>query len=148
MNVRILGEENQKIIISFEEVSGFPNSTSYSGGYDFEGTIQIRSGNYTVQGSIWLTTGELFQLNKEISEMYKQLKGKAFLKAFDSDFEVTIEIDQRGRIYINGNYKEFPSVDNELTFSFESDQSYLVKTIEDLQLIYLKYGGMKGIKDL
>lgn len=148
MNVHILGEENQKIIISFEEVLGFPDTTSYLGGYDFEGVIQIKSGNYFVQGSIWLTTGQLFQFHNEINDMYKELKGKAILKATDSDFEVTIEINQRGRIYVSGNYKEFPSVDNELIFSFESDQSYLVRTIEDLQMIYLKYSGMKGIRGI
>ncbi|QHT59886.1 hypothetical protein GXP70_07930 [Paenibacillus lycopersici] len=70
------------------------------------------------------------------------------MKSMDMDFEVTIEVDPRGRIYISGSYKQFPSVDNELTFSIESDQSYLVKTIEDLKLINLKYGGMKGIKNL
>jgi hypothetical protein len=146
--IHIEGETQQRLIISFIKVHGFPDSTSHAGGYDVNGEVEIQSGNYFVKGSIWITTGEIFSFYEALKKVYRNCDGKAEIQNFEKNFQLSIEIDKRGRATIQGKYNEHHHVGNELIFSFESDQSYLVKTIEELKDIHLSYGGMMGIKDL
>jgi hypothetical protein len=146
--IHIEGEIQQRLIINFIKVHGFPDSTSHAGGYDVNGEVEIRSENYFFKGSIWITTGEIFSFHEDLKEFYRNCNGKARIQNFENNFELLIEIDKLGRTTIQGKYKEHQHVNNELIFSFESDQSYLVKTLEELKDIHLSYGGMKGIRDL
>jgi hypothetical protein len=143
--LQIYGENNQHVIIQLNKVHGFPDVTCYKGGYDVEGSLIIKSGSYSASGSLWISTGELFIFKSQLKEIYDHCNGKAILKNCEIDFEMSIKIENRGRVEIEGRYKEFSGIDNELTFFFESDQSYIVKTLEELNEITLIYGGMEGI---
>ncbi|TFE19251.1 hypothetical protein [Cohnella luojiensis] len=142
---QIYGENNDYLIIRLNKIHGFPDTTCYSGGYDAEGSILIKSGSYSASGSLWISTGEIFIFKNQLKEIYDKCSGEAIIANYEVNIEASIKIDTRGRVIIEGRYKEFSSIDNELTFSFESDQSYIVKTLEELNVIALKYGGMKGI---
>ncbi|MEK3724009.1 WapI family immunity protein [Paenibacillus sp. FSL H8-0034] len=144
---QIYGENNQYLIIRLIKIHGFPDATCYSGGYGAEGSIIIKSGSYSAFGSLWISTGEIFIFKNQLNEIFDNCSGEAKLVNSEVDFEVSIKIENRGRVIIEGRYKEFPSIDNELIFFFESDQSYIVKTLEELNEIILKYGGMKGINN-
>jgi hypothetical protein len=145
--IQIIGENNQHVNIILDRVLGVPDSTTFTGGYDVDGSIAIKSGSFSASGSLWFSTGELFNFYNELKIIYDNCIGEAKLINFEANFEMCIKIENRGRVEIEGRYKEILGIDNELTFFFESDQSFLVKTLEDLFEIRKKYGGMKGIKD-
>jgi hypothetical protein len=144
---QIYGENNQYLIIQLEKIHGFPEATCYSGGYDTESSIKIKSGSYYASGTVWISTGEIYTFMNQLKNVYEKCSGEAKLTNNEVDLEVTITIKSRGRTVIEGRYKEFPSIHNELVFFFETDQSYIARTLEELDDITLKYGGMEGINN-
>ena len=61
-------KDNTKIELN--EVYGFPNETSYLGGYDVKGKIDIKSGNYFVKDAeIWFSTGPAHIVLHSVAEM-------------------------------------------------------------------------------
>ncbi|MWV43396.1 hypothetical protein GRF59_07095 [Paenibacillus sp. HJL G12] len=143
---QIYGENNQYLIIQLMKVHGFPEDTCHWGGYEAEGSVIIKSGSYTASGNLWVSTGEIFIFKNQLNEIYDNCNGEAKLANYETNFELSIKINNRGRVEVEGRYKEFSSIDNVLMFFFEADQSYIVKTLEELNEISLKYGGLKGIK--
>ncbi len=59
--------DNGFISIILVKVYGFPERTSYFGGYEAETLIEIKSSNYNVKGNLSTTTGEIY-------EFYQALK--------------------------------------------------------------------------
>ncbi|MEQ6357250.1 hypothetical protein ABNX05_21700 [Lysinibacillus sp. M3] len=49
-----------------------------------------------------------------------------------------------GQITIEGYFQEFFSEENKLHFEFESEQSYLLSSFEELRKIVSHYGGLEG----
>ncbi|WP_145025777.1 MULTISPECIES: hypothetical protein [unclassified Paenibacillus] len=142
---QIYGENNQYVIIQLGKIHGFPETTSHLGGYDTESSIKIKSGSYYASGSVWISTGEIYIFKNQLQKIYEKCSGTAKLTNDEVDLEVTVTIENRGRALIEGRYKEHPPIDNELIFSFEADQSYIGKTLEELNEITTMYGGMNGI---
>ncbi|OZB96159.1 hypothetical protein [Paenibacillus sp. XY044] len=142
---QIYGENNQYVMIQLEKIHGFPQTTSHSGGYDTESSIKIKSGSYYASGSVWISTGEIYVFKNQLKEIYESCIGTAKLTNDEADLEVTVTIENRGRAIIEGRYKEYPSIDNELIFFFEADQSYIGKTLEEINEMTTIYGGMNGI---
>ena len=145
---QIYGENNQYMMIQIGKVHGFPHTTSHSGGYDTESSINIKSGSYCASGSVWISTGAIYVFKNQLQAIYEKCSGTAKLTNDEVDLEVTVMIENRGRAIIEGRYKEHPSIDNELIFFFEADQSYIGKTLEELDQITTMYGGMNGIISL
>ncbi|MBD7969273.1 WapI family immunity protein [Paenibacillus gallinarum] len=119
---RIYGENNQHLSIQLNKMHEFPDSICYSGGYNAEGSIIIKSGSYSASGSLWISTGEILMFRNQLEEIYDNCCGVAKLASSEVDFEMSITIESRGRVVIEGTYKEYPAIDNELMFYFESDQ--------------------------
>ena len=57
-----------------------------------------------------------------------------------------MQFNKLGQITIQGYYQELLSEENMLQFEFESEQSFLLSTLEELKKIVDQYGGLKGIK--
>lgn len=148
MDEFMIGGRDGYIRITLDEVLGFPHETSFYGGYDVKGKLDIQSGNYYVKGAeVWFTTGQVFQLYVELQEMNRQLLGRASFTNAESDFEFALEMTRLGQITIHGRFKELPSEENVLHFAFESDQSYFDSTLKSLKTIVVHYGDMKGVKE-
>ncbi|MEQ6357251.1 hypothetical protein ABNX05_21705 [Lysinibacillus sp. M3] len=60
MNAFLIGSKQGFIRIEIIEVFGFPNETSYLGGYEVKGKIDIKSGNYFVKDAeLWFSTCQI-----------------------------------------------------------------------------------------
>jgi hypothetical protein len=46
--------------IAFDKVYGFPDETCHWGGYDTKTIIEINSGSFSVEATMYLSTGEIF----------------------------------------------------------------------------------------
>jgi len=143
-----IGGRGGHLRIRFDEVFGFPHETSYYGGYDVKGKLDIQSGNYFVkEAEVWFSTGQVFQLYVQLQEMYHHLSGNISFTGAESDFEFDLEMTRQGQIKIHGHFQELSSEDNVLHFEYESDQSYLDSTLKSLKAITHHYGDMKGIRE-
>ena len=58
---------NEKIELQITELLGFPDNTSYEGGYDVRGTLHIVVGCYTVHtDNFYFATGVLYRLDWQL----------------------------------------------------------------------------------
>jgi hypothetical protein len=138
--------QNGFIIIRINEVFGFPNKTSHFGGYDCILGIDIKVGNYNVKSQFYSTTGELYDFYNKIKECQAELNGLAEFNSYENNLEMTAKYSF-GNVAIFGKFQENMTMDNLMEFDFYSDQSYLKNTVEQLNQIVNKYGGMKGIAE-
>jgi hypothetical protein len=135
------------IRIELIEVFGFPNETSYLGGYDVKGKIEIKSGNYYVKDSeLWFSTGQVYQLLTLLKKCYNDLEGSFTFSDSENNLKIDLNFNNFGQINIQGYFQEFTHQENILQFEFESEQSYLVSTLHQLKIIVDQYGDLKGKK--
>jgi hypothetical protein len=134
------------IRIELQNASGFPKETSHFGGYDAEGIVEIKSGNYHVLGEIWFTTGDIYEFYKQLDECYRQLKGMAVFWNYETSLKLEVGFNHLGQVVLQGYFKEKAHMENELQFEMESDQSFLSSTLGELRKFVDHYGDSKGIK--
>ena len=142
-----IGGESNFIEFVLNTIHGFPDETSFEGGYTVEGTVNIQSGNYNVtNGDLWFTTGQVFQLYEQLDEVYKSLKGKVRFHNYECTIDFEISFNFTGQINIEGYFRD-SSGNGRLEFNFQLDQTYIRSTLKQLKDIVEIYGGMRGIKD-
>jgi|TARA_B110001469_G_C9358753_1_gene188152 hypothetical protein len=137
--------ENGIITVEIEKTFDFPNKTCFKGGYECVVGIKIRVGSFSVKSSFYTSTGELFKFYEQLKTCQSELNGVAEFDSYEQNLELTVKYDS-GKISIFGTYQENLGIDNKLEFDFNSDQSYFKKSVEQLERIFDKYGGMKGVK--
>lgn len=138
--------DGEKIEVFIEEIFGFPENTAYDGGYDFKGTVNICVGSYAVNsGIIYSSTGALYRLLTSLKQCYQSLKGTAKLcHSLENDFIFDLKMTKWGHGVIEGEYQEFPDVNNKLTFEMETDQTCILIAINALQYIETLFGNELG----
>ena len=133
--------------IKFDEVLGFPNTTTYLGGYDVRGNVNLKSKGFTATGELWFSTGEIYHLYESLNKMYRTLEGVVeFSNADGRNLHLIIQFEKSGKFKIAAVYQESYEVDNVLHIELISDQSFLVETLQQLKSIYEYYGDDKGVK--
>jgi hypothetical protein len=131
--------------LSFEDVFGFPNKTCHWGGYDTKAILEIKSGNYYVKGILCTSTGELFEFFEQLKDCNDNVEGFARFISYQQNLDLTADYDKRGHVRIFGTFSEYSHDNNELKFEFSTDQTFINNTLNELQIITSKYGGMKGL---
>lgn len=136
--------ENGIIKVGIEKTFDFPNKTCFKGGYECVVRIEIRVGSYLVKSSFYTSTGELFKFYEQLKTCQSELNGAAEFDSYEENLKLTVKYDS-GKISVLGNYQENLAIDNILKFDFNSDQTYFKNSVEQLERIFDKYGGMKGV---
>lgn len=73
---------DEYIELLIDEVWGFPNETSYGGGYGAKGNHNIRARGYSVSAQHYFTTGELYRFLLELKCCYDTLSGISSLRKY------------------------------------------------------------------
>ena len=140
------------IELSIDEVFGFPNETSYGGGYGARGVLTIHatedSGEYFVKANHYFTTGELFRFSNALKRCYDTLSGEAVLENTERELELKCEFNRLGHVIMSGEFQACPTSKNSLVFEIKSDQTQVKDTISILEAVYKVFGGEQGKKDL
>lgn len=138
----------EKIRLELNEVIGFPNGTSYEGGYDIICTLQIDIGCYCVTCDRYVsTTGALYRFAEELSECYKTLSGRAaYHLLLDDDLSFTVAMTTNGHAVVKGNFQERPDKNNVFAFEMETDQTCLLPVLQGIGRLQDTYGGMQGVR--
>jgi hypothetical protein len=148
MEFSIKGENGDYLKISLKEVHGFPESTSPFGGYDIDSFIEIKVGSYSVQGNLWITTGNIYDFFNGLQRCQKSVKGSASLRSYENNLSLTINYDQNGHTLVSGEFIELNYKLNSLKFQIESDQSFINETLSQLKRIHEVYGDNFGKKEI
>ena len=147
----IKGSLGECIKLEIIEVFGFPNETSFKGGYDVRCSLEIISGPYSMRTNHYFSsTGALYDFYNILFKCYSNLKGIASYKIIypDNYFDLNIKFDEYGGVNISGKYQDRLDVKNILNFEFTSDQSYFKEVISDLKKIVLQFGDNQGVKGM
>ena len=136
----IIGRNDERIKLEITEVYGYPEQTSFRGGYDVVCNLEITAGVYSVYSDhYYSSTGALYDFYTALQKCYDSLNGKAKYAVYcaENDLEFEVVFDQ-GRVEVIGSYShDDPTSNNSLHFEFVSDQSYFVAVLNDLKKIVL-----------
>ena len=136
------GYENEKIVLEFRKELGFPNSTSYEGGYAIECFLQINVGGYHIKSAIhYSATGALYRFSRELKRCYDTLQGEAeYQLKLENDLMIKVSMLSSGHAVITGSFQARPDKQNILQFEIATDQTYLLSVIQDIESLKGKYG--------
>jgi hypothetical protein len=134
------------IKITFDEVFGFPESTCHWGGYDVHSNLEIKSGDIHVKSSLYMATGDVYRFTQELKKCNDILSGSAAFDTCEGNFQFSAKYDNTGHVAIEGEFETYGPFKNQVKFGFETDQSFISQTLEQLDMIVSKYGDEKGIK--
>jgi hypothetical protein len=134
------------IELTIEEVFGFPNETSYGGGYGARGTFSVKSGGYAAKDMHYFTTGELFEFYTQLKVCYENMRGEAELTNTERKLELKCSFDKLGHVTFKGNFQSRPAIGNILRFEVASDQTQIRESLGLLEKVYGVFGGMTGVK--
>lgn len=136
--------DNGQIYFKIDEAFGFPTITCHWGGYDTQSRIEIKSGNYSVKGQVYISTGNIYKFFQQLEECYRTLKGTATLESYEKNLLVFLDFDGFGHVKITGSFNEYNDL-NMLNFEMKTDQTFLIDTLTSLKKIHEKYGDNKGV---
>lgn len=135
------------IELTIDELFGFPDETSYGGGYGAKGRLTIRANEYSVVAAThYFTTGELYRFMLQLEECYETLSGTAVLENTERELELECQFNKLGHVSFSGSFQGRPDIENILTFECRSDQTQIPAIIASLKHIYSIFGGNYGIK--
>ena len=146
----IVGTKQERIKLEILEVFGFPNDTSFRGGYDARCHLEITLGAYACQTARYYTaTASIYDFYVALQDCYNKLSGKATYSVYCPENDLVLEVifNHSGCVEIKGKYRDDLAVNNVLSFEFCTDQSYFKEILSDLKKIYLTFGDKKGIKE-
>ena len=135
------------IKLTFDEVFGFPQRTCHWGGYETRSKLEVKSADIYMKSSLFVTTGDIFEFTEQLKVCYEKLEGSATFTSCESNLQFTATFDKTGQVHVSGHFQLYTMEKNEFTFNFYTDQSYITKTLEQLETIISKFGDMKGIKN-
>jgi hypothetical protein len=141
------GNEEDKILLELNEVLGFPDRTSFEGGYDIICSLQIDVGCYHVKhGNLYSATGALYRFSNELKNCYQNLKGQAeYRLRLENDLFFALAMTSSGHAEVSGTFRERPDKKNILHFIMNTDQTCFLQVIQSIDELKKTYGDMQGI---
>ena len=131
-------------MVGIVRVPGFPKETFFMGGYDAECAIEIQCNGFSAKGHSYFSTAMFHEFYNNLNQTHITLRGIAKFSSYENDFYLEAESDGIGHVLIRGSFSKEPG--NELKYYFETDQTFILKTLNDLSKIASKYGNELGVK--
>ena len=91
--------------------------------------VQLKLGGCEMQAEAALTTHDLKRFLDELEAALSRLGGSASLATHEDSINLHIELTKTGRARVSGELRELRMAKVRLGFDFESDQSYLTRTL-------------------
>lgn len=134
------GYSGENITLNLIEVIGYPDETSYDGGYDIICSLEIKCGCYTVScDRCFSASGALYRFQKELIECYETLEGSAkYALLLEKDLIFEVVMKSGGKAIIKGNFQERPEKENNLSFEIETDQTCFKPVISGIESLKRK----------
>ena len=128
-----------------DTVYSFPDGPSFFGGYDVDGSVNIKCGPYRAHGPLLFSTGQVWQFYTELLNAYRDLAGQARFCSSESNLKFALTFTTRGHWVLEGTYQENVIRESRLRFEIESDQSYLAEPLAQMAQFVAKYGDNTGL---
>jgi hypothetical protein len=103
-------------------------------GYDWISTrATIDVGGFHGDTQLMITLSDMKRFRDQLQNLYKTLKGEAEFTTIEDQVRFKLTTDGLGHIGVNGHLMDNDGMGNKLTFSIGMDQTFLRKTITELE---------------
>jgi hypothetical protein len=122
------------------EVFGYERPTA-SDMYDanwLKTTVSVAAGPFSGSFRSNLTTWDFAKLHEQLAEVVKRLSGRVDFESSESDVVLSVEFSPRGTATIAGLLRPNGSERMTLSFNFETDQSALSETVQQLDELVVR----------
>ena len=97
--------------------------------------IQLAVGGFSGLIDGQLRANELETFRIELAKLYRTLSGQATLSTLEDWLTLEIVGDGKGHLSFHGEIMDEPGIGNTFKFRLELDQSFVSKTINDLEQV-------------
>ena len=116
-----------------------PNSANVDDANWLVGQLTITLKYFSCQMPISLGVLDLAQLQSELQSCLKILGGTARLRPLEPVLQLDLAFDRRGHVTVSGFAQTLGPRKTTLSFSFDSDQSYLTEADRQLRRVLLNF---------
>jgi len=110
-----------------------PLADKDSEGYDWiRAKASIKAGDFFGETDLMLTLADITQFRDQTVTLHRELKGCAEFTTIEGQVDFKIETDGLGHMEVNGSLRDDISFGNRLTFLIKFDQTYLERTIFEI----------------
>ncbi|MGH9768138.1 MAG: WapI family immunity protein [Blastocatellia bacterium] len=96
-------------------------------------SVQARVGSFSGNFSGSFTTNDFAQFRDELRELLARKSGTASFLTDEEQLRINLEVERTGTVQIEGSAQTSGMPQACLSFSFESDMSFLDQTLRDLE---------------
>ncbi|HTS75310.1 MAG TPA: hypothetical protein VMG40_03850 [Bryobacteraceae bacterium] len=137
-NSIVLSGEGGRVVIEVDsyERSGAPD---FHDANWLTASVSVTAGSFAGSFSISIGTYELVELYRRLSAGLENLSGTVSFENLETDLMLNIEFLDRGKVRISGEAHPRANPSGRMAFSFDSDQSYLGHTLEQMRSILRQF---------
>ncbi len=127
---RLEGHNGDYFCLQGQPVSQDENGV---GGKDIAAKLSLSIGYYQVTAApVLISTDLLENWHNELTSVYQTLRGQASYHSYYKNISFTIEAETGGRMRFSGVYKGYYDDFASLAFEMNTNQSYLLKVLADM----------------
>lgn len=94
--------------------------------------VSVFAGGFRGRFDASFQIAEILGFRDQLDSLYRTLKGEAKLITMETQLTLTLTGNGRGGVSVKGEAWDQPGIGNRLEFTFEIDQTYLGKTLGEL----------------
>jgi hypothetical protein len=110
----------------------YPNNQDFWDGNWLVTQIDARLGSFSGRVPAMIRATDLHSFYEQLSALYAALEGDARLETIEGWITLELHGDGLGHIAIRGSLVDNPGIGNQLSFSFNSDQTFMVDLLASL----------------
>lgn len=134
----VFGGEGGRIAFEISDYER-PGAPDYHDANWLTVSVSIAVGAFSGSFGASFGTYELVELLRQLRGGIDALSGTVTFENMERDLLMRIEFGQRGKARISGEAKPNSSPHGNLTFAFETDQSYLSQAVEALSAVVRRF---------
>ena len=101
--------------------------------------IELSAGSFKARYKASLQTNDFVEFNKQLSELYIRLKGKAEFNTMEEQLSIVVKGNGQGQMAADCVAIDEAGIGNRLQFKIEFDQTHLNNVLHDLDSLIRKY---------
>jgi len=98
-------------------------------------TIEVSAGGFSGSAKATIQAAELVSFSEQLHSFYDTLSGTAEFSTLEDQLHLTFTGNRKGGIRLEGTVSDAPGIGNTLSFSFEFDQTYLQRSLRELEAV-------------
>jgi hypothetical protein len=102
-------------------------------------TVRVQVGGFTGLVAAAIVTSELNSFLSALRILHKELKASAEFTTIEEQLSLRLVGDGKGHIELSGQITDAPGTGNRLNFTLKFDQTWLAKSIRELERVTLEF---------